>query len=330
MIISKTPLRISFAGGGTDLRSFYKYNKYGAVLSTSIDSYIYVSVKKQPSLFLEKYRLNYSETELVNDVDDIKNPIIRECIKFLEIDDQLYISTIADAPASTGLGSSSTFCVGLLNALYKFKKEEVNVGRLAEEAVYIECDVLKRPMGKQDHYAAAYGGFNYIRFYDDETVTVRPLNINSINMKKLSNSIAMFWTGLTRPSEFVLKEQDRKNKINENALRKLKDQAKELSRILTQSELKIENIADLLNQGWEYKKTLASKISNKTIDDWYAKALEHGALGGKISGAGGGGFLTLIADPSKHDHLISEMRNQGLIKYNFGLDSGGTIVTEIT
>jgi len=330
LIISKTPLRISFAGGGTDLRSFYKYNKYGAVLSTSIDSYIYVSVKKQPSLFLEKYRLNYSETELVNDVDDIKNPIIRECIKFLEIDDQLYISTIADAPASTGLGSSSTFCVGLLNALYKFKKEEVNVGRLAEEAVYIECDVLKRPMGKQDHYAAAYGGFNYIRFYDDETVTVRPLNINSINMKKLSNSIAMFWTGLTRPSEFVLKEQDRKNKINENALRKLKDQAKELSRILTQSELKIENIADLLNQGWEYKKTLASKISNKTIDDWYAKALEHGALGGKISGAGGGGFLTLIADPSKHDHLISEMRNQGLIKYNFGLDSGGTIVTEIT
>lgn len=330
MIISKTPLRISFAGGGTDLRSHYKYNKYGAVLNTSIDSYIYISVKKQISLFQEKYRLNYSETELVDDLEKIRNPIMRECIRYLEIDDQLYISTIADAPASTGLGSSSTFCVGLLNALYKLKGEVVSSGRLAEEAAYIECDVLKRPMGKQDHYAAAYGGINYIRFYDDETVTVRPLNMTSKNLKKFSESIAVFWTGITRPSESVLVEQDEKNKSNKDILNKMRDQALELSNILTKTELSIKNVGDLLNQGWEYKKTLASKISNKSIDDWYSCALDHGAFGGKISGAGGGGFLTLIADPNKHRDLTSGMGKKGMKRYSFGLDSGGTVVTKIS
>jgi len=330
MIISKTPLRISFAGGGTDLRSYYKHNKYGAILSTSIDSYIFVSVKKQTSLFQEKYRLNYSETELVDDLNDIKNPIIRECIKYLEIDDQLYISTIADAPASTGLGSSSTFCVGLLNSLYKFKREVVSTGRLAEEAAHIECDILKRPIGKQDHYAAAYGGINYIRFYDDETVTVRPLNMVSKNLKKLSDSIAMFWTGLTRPSESILKEQNDNNKSNEDVLKKMKDQALELSNVLTKPEINIENIGVLLNQGWEYKKTLASKVSNPTIDRWYTKALKHGALGGKISGAGGGGFLSLIAEPNRRSELSNELEKLGLKEYRFGMDSGGTIVTEIT
>ena len=329
MIISKTPLRISFAGGGTDFRSYYKHNRYGAVLSTSIDSYIYISVKKQTSLFQEKYRLNYSETELVDDVNDIKNPIIRECLKYLKIDDQLYISTIADAPASTGLGSSSTFCVGLLNALYKFKGEVVSAGRLAEEAAHIECDILNRPMGKQDHYAAAYGGLNYIRFYNDETVTIRPLNMMSNNLKKFSGSIAMFWTGMTRSSESVLKEQDEKNSTNEEILHKMKDQALELSKILSEPEFKIKDVGNLLNQGWKYKKNLASKITNPSIDEWYTKALKHGALGGKISGAGGGGFLSLIADPSKQTELASELEKLGLKKYRFGMDSGGSTVNEI-
>lgn len=329
MIISKTPLRISFAGGGTDLRSYYKPNRYGAVLSTSIDSYIYVSVKKQTSLFQEKYRLNYSETELVDDLEKIKNPIIRECLKYLEIDEQLYISTIADAPASTGLGSSSTFCVGLLNALYKFKGEVVSAGHLAEEAAHIECDILKRPMGKQDHYAAAYGGINYIRFCDDETVTVRPLNMTTKNLKIFSNSITIFWTGLTRPSESVLKEQDENNRNNEDILKKMKDQALELSSILTEPELSIKNVGALLNQGWEYKKTLASKITNPSIDDWYDKAKKHGALGGKISGAGGGGFLSLIIEPTRRAELVNELEKLELKEYRFGMDSNGTTVSEI-
>ena len=329
MIISKTPLRISFAGGGTDLRSYYKPNRYGAVLSTSIDSYIYVSVKKQRSLFQEKYRLNYSETELVDDLEKIKNPIIRECLKYLEIDERLYISTIADAPASTGLGSSSTFCVGLLNALYKLKGEVVSAGHLAEEAAHIECDILKRPMGKQDHYSAAYGGINYIRFYDDDTVTVRPLNMTRKNLKIFSNSIAVFWTGLTRPSESVLKEQDENNKSNEDILKKMKYQALELSSILAEPELSINNVGALLNQGWEYKKTLASKITNPAIDDWYDRAKKYGALGGKISGACGGGFLTFIVEPSYQEQLSKNLQKLGLKRYPFGIDSSGTTVTEI-
>ena len=329
MIISKTPLRISFAGGGTDLRSFYKKNKFGAVLSTGIDSYIYVTIKKQTSLFDEKYRLNYSETELVNDFEKIKNPIIRECLRFLNIDDRLYISTIADVPASTGLGSSSTFCVGLLNALYKFKKQVVSAGRLADEASYIECDVLKRPMGKQDHYAAAYGGVNYIRFYNDETVTIRPVTISDENLKKFSNSIIIFWTGITRPSESVLKEQEDNNESNKDALKEIRNQALELSILLNNPTLSIKAIGGLLNDGWNLKKTLSSKISNKLINNWYDSAIKIGSYGGKISGAGGGGFLTLVAEPTLHNTLSDELGKLGLKRYNFGFDSSGSIVTEI-
>ena len=288
-----------------------------------------MTVKKQTSVFQEKYRLNYSETEIVNDLEDIKNSIIRECIRYLEIDDRLYISTIADAPASSGLGSSSTFCVGLLNALYKLKGEAISAGRLADEAAHIECDILKRPMGKQDHYAAAYGGINYIRFYDDESVTLSPVSMTSKNMKELSNSIAMFWTGLTRPSESVLTEQDEKNKDNENVLKKMKDQALELSNILTKTEISITNLGDLLHQGWEYKKTLASNISNQSIDNWYAKAIEYGAVGGKISGAGGGGFLTIIAKKENHKTISNILSQLRLRQYRFGLDSNGATITEI-
>ena len=164
MIISKTPLRISFVGGGTDFSSFYKKNGYGLVVNTSIDKYIYISVKKLNPVFHEKFRLNYSETEMVDHVRNIKNPIIRECIKFLDIDDRLYISTIADVPSSTGLGSSSSFTVGLLNVLYDFKKQKVSPGRLAEEAAHIEIKVLDSPIGKQDHYVASFGGLNKIFF----------------------------------------------------------------------------------------------------------------------------------------------------------------------
>jgi D-glycero-alpha-D-manno-heptose-7-phosphate kinase len=329
MIISKTPLRISFAGGGTDLRSYYKHNNYGAVLSTSIDSYIYVSVKKQTSLFNEKYRLNYSETELVTQLDEIKNPIIRECIRFLNINDSLYISTIGDVPASTGLGSSSTFCVGLLNALYKFKGEVASSGRLAEEAAHIECDILKRPMGKQDHYAAAYGGINYIRFYDNETVTIRPMNISQNNLKNFSESIIVFWTGMTRASESILKEQNDKNISNKEILTKIRNQALELSDILSENKFSSIDVGKLLNKGWEYKKTLASKISNNTIDEWYQKALESGAIGGKISGAGGGGFISLIVNKDNHKKVSNKLTKLGLVEYRFGLDSNGTTVSEI-
>lgn len=329
MIISRTPLRISFAGGGTDLPSFYKNNEYGAVVSTSINSFIYVTIKKHSELFPEKYRLNYSITEQVDKIDEINNPIIRECIRFLEIDDRLYISTIADCPGSSGLGSSSTFCVGLLNALYKYKGINASAGRLADEAAYIEITMLNRPIGKQDHYAAAFGGLNYIRFEKNETVTIKPITSNLRNIESIFSSLLSFWTGVTRPAESILKEQDDNNKINSEILIEMREQANELSLLIDSDRFSTSKFGELLHKGWILKQTLASKISNSEINKAYSIARDAGSLGGKISGAGGGGFLNLIALKENHLEIIQKLQTIGLVNYKFNIDSNGTQVNVI-
>ena len=329
MIISRTPLRISFAGGGTDLPSFYKNNEFGAVISTSIDSFIYVTIKRHSELFPEKFRLNYSTTEQVDNIGEINNPIIRECLRFLNIDDRLYISTIADCPGSSGLGSSSTFCVGLLNALYKYKGISASAGRLAEEAAHIEITILNRPIGKQDHYAAAFGGLNYILFDKDETVTIKPITSNVKNIETIFSSLLSFWTGVTRPAESILKEQDENNKINSDTLIKMRDQALELSKLIDSDKFSPTKFGSLLHEGWLLKQTLASKISNSEIKKAYSIARDAGALGGKISGAGGGGFLNIIALKEKHPYIIRMLQSVGLKNYKFNIDSNGTQVSVI-
>lgn len=328
MIISKTPLRISFAGGGTDLPSFYRPNGYGAVLSTSIDSYIYVTVKKHSSLFAEKIRLNYSESELLSSPNEIKNPIIRECLNFLGIDDRIYISTVADAPGSSGLGSSSSFCVGLLNALYKFKGINVSVGRLADEAAHIEIDVLKRPIGKQDHYAAAFGGMNYLRFHADGTVTVKPVIVPMSRNDALFNGMLSFWTGVSRASESVLAEQDHNNPKNNDILLRMRQQAEDLCTLLYQKDFTLEKFGRIIHEGWLMKRKLASLITNASIDQAYELALANGAFGGKISGAGGGGFLSIFGTPDRLGAISPLMRTQGLVPYRFNIDASGATVTE--
>ncbi len=309
MVITKTPLRISFFGGGTDLPSFYESSDYGAVLSTSIDSYIYTTVKKHSDIFSEKYRLNYSETEQTNDVNQIKNPIIRECIKYLGITDSLYISTIADLPGSSGLGSSSSFCVGLLMALYRYKGEDVSTGRLARDAAHIEINLLKRPIGKQDHYAAAFGGLNYFRFNNDQTVGITPLLISEYNKEKIFGNMLSFWTGTTRQSESILKEQNNNHEKNKQTLKILRKQADEMLDYFTSNNFSIERLGKLLHESWLLKKTLSSNVTNHEIDLAYKVALENGALGGKLSGAGGGGFLSVIADANKHKKIIKKCRS---------------------
>ena len=249
MIISKTPLRISFFGGGTDLPSFYKSKDYGSVLSAGIDSYIYVTIKKHSELFLEKYRLQYSETELGDNFNKIKNPIIRECLRYLNITDNIYISTVADAPGASGLGSSSSFCVGLLKALYKYKGEDVSAGRLAEEAAHIEIDLLKRPMGKQDAYAAAFGGLNYFRFNNDQTVTIKPLVLSDENKKIIFDNMLSFWTGVARPSEAILEEQNNNHKLNQPVLEKIRKQADMMSDYFSSNDLSVERLGKLLHEG---------------------------------------------------------------------------------
>jgi len=328
VIISKTPLRISFAGGGTDLPSFYKGNGYGAVLSRCIDNYIYVSIKEHSSLFDERIRLNYSETELVNEVDKIENSIVRECLKFLQIDDRIYISTIADAPAMSGLGSSSAFCVGLLNALYKYKGINISPGKLAEEAAYIELKVLKRPMGKQDHYAAAFGGLNYFVFHSDGTVSVKPVNVADEAIATLSNSMISFWTRKTRPSESVLAEQNNNSRKNKDILSTMRKQAEDLLDLLHNDNFSIERFGRIIHDGWGMKCKLASNVSNASIDRYYNIAMKNGAFGGKISGAGGGGFFNIFAPSGNQKKIADALQRVGLVPFKFNFEARGTMVTK--
>ena len=329
MVISKTPLRISFTGGGTDLPSFYRFNDYGAVVSTSIDSYIYVTVKEHSKLFIENIRLNYSDVELVDTIDEIKNPIIRECLRFTDIKNNLYISTIADCPGSSGLGSSSAFCVGLLNALYRLKNIPVSSGRLAEEAAHIEIDVLQRPIGKQDHYATAFGGLNYFRFNSDESVTIIPISLEKNNIRTIFPNMLSFWTTVTRPAESILEQQDKRNHQNKEMLLKMRSQADAMQLALLKDELTLERFGEIIHDGWVMKRLLAPGITNSAIDNCYETARSLGAFGGKISGAGGGGFLNLFAPPEDHKALIQELSNKSLVPYKFNTDSLGTTVTKI-
>ena len=292
LIVTRTPLRVSFAGGGTDLPVFYK-REYGAVFSTAINKYVYVTVKRHGKLHSEPIRLNYSETELVNRVDDIENSIARECLRLLEIEPPIYISTVADIPAASGLGSSSSFAVGLLNALHAYRGERVSAGQLAEEAAHIEIDVLKRPMGKQDQYAAAYGELNFFRFLPDGSVSVESQHLLNGALDDLFNHIMMFWTGSTRDSSSVLSEQRRNTEGKMNDLRAMRGHALQL-KALTSNGFDMVSFGRVLNDTWQLKRQLASTITNNKIDIWYRKAMDAGALGGKLCGAGGAGFLLFI------------------------------------
>ncbi len=315
MIITRTPLRISFAGGGTDLPEFSeKYS--GAVLSSAIDKYIYVTVKRHSEIFGEKYRLNYSETEHVDHLDQIKNAIARECIRLLDVKFPLYISTVADLPAYSGLGSSSSFAVGLLNALHAMKDERASAGQLAEEAAKIEIEILKRPIGRQDQYAAAFGGLNFISFNPGARVSIEPQHLANGKIDQLFKNIQMFWTGIIRDSSSVLTEQ--KNNIGGTIeyLKAMKEHASEL-RNMIQKDFSMEKFSKLLDESWQLKCKLASGITNDQIENWYKKGIEAGAMGGKLCGAGGGGFLLFIVEPDQQARVRSVLSNLTEIQVHY-------------
>ncbi len=296
MVVTRTPLRVSFAGGGTDRPSFY-LQEGGAVLSMTIDKFLYVTVKRHGALF-EPIRLNYSETELVDTVEEIRNAIARECLKLLNVEPPIYISTIADLPEFSGLGSSSSFAVGLLNALHAFRGERVSAGQLAEEATHVEIDRLKRPIGKQDHYAAAFGGLNLFCFLPNGSVTGEPQRFVNGSLEHLFDHVLMLWTGIRRDAGAVLKEQDAKAEDNRGLLQEMREHAMQLQAMLRHG-LDPAEFGRVLDSTWQRKRQLASRISNDRIDAWYDRAREAGATGGKICGAGGGGFLLLLAPPQK-------------------------------
>jgi D-glycero-alpha-D-manno-heptose-7-phosphate kinase len=298
LVITRTPLRVSFAGGGTDLSDFYEH-EHGAVFSTAIDKYIYVTVKRHGGVFNEAIRLNYSKSEQVNRIDEIENDIARECLRFLEIEPPIYVSTVADLPASTGLGGSSSFAVGLLNALHAFRGERVSAGQLAEEACYIEIEVLKQPIGKQDQYAAAFGGLNFFCFKAGGTVTVEPQRMANGEINDLFTNIMMFWTGHQRETRFVLTEQKAKTALKMDSLLKMRNHAYELQAISSNGHFDLERFGRVLDESWQLKRQLASTISTSQIDRWYEMAMAEGAAGGKLCGAGGGGFLLFIVKPDR-------------------------------
>ena len=315
MIVTRTPLRISFAGGGTDLAAFYEHD-YGAVLSTTIDKYVYVTVKRHGELFDEKYRLNYSETEQAKRVEDIRNDIARECLRFMQVEPPVYVSTVADVPAASGLGSSSAFAVGLLNALHVYRDENVSAGQLAEEGVHIEIDVLKHPIGKQDQYAAAFGGFNFLRFLSNGGVSAEPQRFVNNGLNDLFAHMMMFWTGMTRESHSVLFEQKSNTEHKMSELMMMREHAHRLQRLM-HNGFDVREFGRVLDETWQFKRRLASGITSDRIDHWYRLAVEGGALGGKLCGAGGGGFMLFIVPPDRQPSVRQALGDLSEISVNF-------------
>ncbi len=319
MIISQTPLRISFFGGGTDLPGFYR-REPGWVLSTAIDKYIYVIVKER---FDDRIRVGYTRTELVESVDEIEHELVRECLRYVGIDRRLEISTMGDIPSDgSGLGSSSTVTVGLLNALYLYLGTPHDQATLAREACDIEMNVLGKPIGKQDQYIAAFGGQRFIQFCPDEAVDVAPLAVDPGVLRAFGRRLMLFNTSVSRKAESVLAEQSQRTEVNMNALHAMKQLALEARSALQAGDL--DRFGCLLHETWMLKRSLASKISSPEIDDFYARARAAGAQGGKITGAGGGGYLMLFCPPEKQESVRKSVA--GLDELFINLERDGSKV----
>jgi D-glycero-alpha-D-manno-heptose-7-phosphate kinase len=315
MIITRTPLRISFAGGGSDLPAFYEKER-GAVVSTAIDKYIYITVNPK---FDHKIRASYSVTEIVDTVDEVRHELIREALRLLGIQQGIEITSISDIPSQgTGLGSSSSYTVGLLNALYAYLGHMAGAERLAREACYIEIDRCGKAIGKQDQYIAAYGGLQYIRFNPDGSVFTDPVICSLDTRKRLQSRLLLLYTGLTRRADDILTEQTRETRSNEEtqaSLRYMVSLADQLCEALGRDE--IDAFGEILHSGWLEKRKLASGISNGCIDAWYERARAAGAIGGKLLGAGGGGFLLLYADPAYHADICHALPELHPIPFHF-------------
>lgn len=322
MIITKTPFRISFCGGGSDIEDFYKEQE-GCVISTSINKYMYISV--HPYFDETKISLKYSQNELVEHAADIEHSILRCVLKNMQIQGVEIVST-ADVPSGTGLGSSSSFTVGLLHALYGYQGYSCSKARLAEEACDIEIRQLGAPIGKQDQYAAAFGGMNFITFRRNGEVQVEPLIIQPELLKKLQENLILFYTGKKHDANQILSEQkENMNKQNKkDNLMRMCQLAKDLRYSLEHQE--IHTFGEILNEGWQRKKELATSITEADIDEMYQCAMKNGATGGKLLGAGGGGFLLFYCEKEKQQKLGQVL---GLKKFDFCFEQDGSSVVYI-
>ncbi len=323
MIISRTPFRVSFVGGGTDLRAFCS-KEPGRVLSTGIDKYVYVAVKRQSAIVEFKYRVSWSRIEFRKKIDDIEHPIVREAFRMLDIDFPIEVSTFADVPANTGLGSSSAFAVGLLHALYALKGKMVTKSQLASQAAHLEIDVLKRPIGAQDHYAAAYGTLSAYTFLPNGEVEVEPVFCDPRVSERIQGKLMLFYTGLTRAAHEVLKTQAAKTADKFESLRKMKALVDPLREVLSSGKNDAE-FGRILHENWLLKRGLTKTVSTGSIDRYYEDALRAGATGGKLLGAGGGGFLLFYVEPKKQAAVEKALKS--LYRMPFRFDRHGTRIT---
>lgn len=325
MIITKTPFRMSFFGGGTDMENFFRENG-GAVLSTTFDKYCYVNVRHLPRFFDYSTELSYSKTERVTDIDMIQHPAIRNAMKMLDMH-EIRLTYEADLPARSGLGTSSSFAVGMLNAFYALKGKYADKKKLADEAIYLERELCKEAGGWQDQIAASFGGFNRINF-SDEGYEVLPVIISPERKRKLNQNLMMFFTGFTRFSSDVQKANtigkgDKTKQLKEMLL--LVDEAE---KVLTDRQTDLNEFGRMLDHTWKLKRQTGNAISTSDIDLLYEKGMKAGALGGKLLGAGGGGFLVFYVEPDKQDNVKNAMDN--LLHIPFQFEDGGTQVIHYT
>jgi D-glycero-alpha-D-manno-heptose-7-phosphate kinase len=315
MIITRTPFRISFAGGGTDLAEFYRHEA-GAVVSTAINRYMYIIVNQR---FTDAIRVSYyARTEIVDSVDEIRHPLVREALRLVGIDRGIEIASVADVHAGAGLGSSGSFTVGLLNALYAYKGALKSAEELAREACHIEIDILGEPVGKQDQYIAAYGGFRYFQFNPDNSVTTEPVIWSTEAKDEVEQNLLLMYTGDVHEAGSILQEQKEKTRQPGKmaSLIKMRDIALDLKdRLNNNAEADI--FGDILHRGWQLKKELASGISNEKIDEYYRRAQDAGALGGKLLGAGGGGFLLLYCPKEKQSQVKKTLSDLQSLEFSF-------------
>jgi D-glycero-alpha-D-manno-heptose-7-phosphate kinase len=322
MIITRTPFRISFAGGGSDLESYYRHEP-GMVLSSAIDKYMYISVMER---FGGTYRISYSRTELVDTVEQIEHPIVQACLRSLDYRKGIEVVSMADLPAQSGMGSSSSYTVGLLHALHAMQGHVVTAQYLAQEACRIEIDLLQEPIGKQDQYIAAYGGLQAIRFHSDGIVTVDPVICAPETRRELNRRLMIFYAGGVRSARDVLTQQRTNTPGRIPTLRKLCEIAQQLLEVLTRGR-DLNEFGRLLHRSWELKRSLEDSISNDRIDRYYQRGLSGGALGGKLLGAGAGGFLLFFCEPHLQGKLRAELHE--LPELPFALEPEGTKVIHV-
>lgn len=327
IIVSRTPVRISFFGGGTDYPNYF-VEKPGSVVGACIDKYTHISISTPQPFFEHKYRIAYSRTELTSSTDLIEHPSIRECLKRKAIDRHLDVHIFSDLPARTGLGSSSSFTVGFLNALYALEGKRVTRQLLAEEACYIEQQMIRENVGSQDQFHAAYGGLNIFTF-SQKGVTARPLLISKKKRQLLEGSLMLFYTGITRFASKILSEQMEKTtaKQNDEYLMRMHEMVDQFEHVVSEcdaSEL-LQAFGAMLDEGWQLKKNLSSQISRGDIDEAYEKAKKAGALGGKLCGAGGGGFLLLLVPEESQDAVRAALHPMIEVPFHFE-DEGTKII----